>query len=117
MTDNAPTAAPVDRLVGRHLECWQCVGKGHLVITLAKGEETVTCARCSGHGYLVDDSPKTQAALADVDWLLIGSTDEYAELKRDIAIVCRDVVGFIDEICIHDIVATFRKHGFEVVAK
>lgn len=55
--------------------------------------------------------------LGDVPWLVIGSTNEYAELKRDIAHTCRDVTRgcCIDEICIHDIVKTFERFGYSVV--
>lgn len=57
--------------------------------------------------------------LVDVTWYLIGSTDEYKDLKRDIARVCRDVTiaSCIDEICISDIVQTFNNHGYKVVKK
>ena len=43
--------------------------------------------------------------LRDASWFLIGSTNEYAELKKWIAHICRDVTkaGCIDEICISDI--------------
>ena len=43
--------------------------------------------------------------LADVKWGLIGSTEEYKELKKFIGVVCRDVTGAccIDEVCIMDI--------------
>lgn len=52
--------------------------------------------------------------LSKVSWSVIGSTEEYSELKSDIAHVCRDVTcaGCIDEHCIADIVATFKKHGY-----
>ena len=57
--------------------------------------------------------------LADVNWLLIGSTDEYAELKKWIAHICRDVTNAacIDEICIYDICVGLRQKGYEVIAK
>ena len=56
-------------------------------------------------------------ALHEVNWLLIGATDDYADLNAAIAHVCQDVTraACIDEICIHDIVETFRQHGFHVV--
>jgi hypothetical protein len=56
--------------------------------------------------------------LADIEWLHIGTTDEYEGLKHDIATVCRDVThaSCIDEICINDIVRTFELHGYDVVA-
>lgn len=62
---------------------------------------------------------KRDAGLAEVRWLLIGSTAEYADLKRDLAHVCRDVTraACIDEICIHDILATLDRHGYKVVPK
>ena len=55
--------------------------------------------------------------LADINWLHLGKTNEYATLKKDIANVCRDVTraGCIDEICINDILETFRQHGYVVV--
>jgi len=55
--------------------------------------------------------------LDQVNWLHLGRTEEYSALKEAIAHVCRDVThgGCIDEICIHDIVATFKQHGFIVV--
>jgi hypothetical protein len=57
--------------------------------------------------------------LADVEWLKIGSTDEYAEVKAWIAHICRDVTeaSCIDEICIHDICIGLRQKGYEIVAK
>jgi hypothetical protein len=57
--------------------------------------------------------------LADEDWLWIGHTEEHYHLKCDIADVCRDVTeaGCIDEICINDILQTFRKFGYEVIKK
>lgn len=55
--------------------------------------------------------------IASRSWLHIGSLKKYGKLKSAIAHVCRDVTnaGCIDEICINDILLTFRKHGFEVV--
>lgn len=55
--------------------------------------------------------------LLDVNWLHIGASDQYAELKKDIGEACRDVTngGCIDEICIYDILKTFERHGFAVV--
>lgn len=57
--------------------------------------------------------------LADEDWFWIGHTDEYNDLKHQLANVCRDVTeaGCIDEICINDILQTFRNFGYEVVNK
>jgi hypothetical protein len=57
--------------------------------------------------------------LADVKWLKIGSTDEYAELKVWIAHICRDVTeaSCIDEICINDICIGLRQKGYEIFAK
>lgn len=54
--------------------------------------------------------------LHEVNWLHLGVTDEYANIKKAIAHVCRDVTGAacIDEICINDIVQTFHKHGYKV---
>lgn len=55
--------------------------------------------------------------LACINWLHLGTTENYAELKKDIANVCRDVTeaGCIDEICINDIVESFKLLGYEVV--
>ena len=55
--------------------------------------------------------------LADVNWLLIGSTNEYADLKKWIAHICRDVThaACIDELCINDICVGFRQKGYEIV--
>lgn len=53
--------------------------------------------------------------LADETWGLIGSTNKYNNLKNDIQHVCKDVEGFIPEICTLDILHTLRLHGFEVV--
>jgi len=55
--------------------------------------------------------------LADINWLLIGSTNEYADLKSWIARICYDVAGAgcIDEICINDICDGLRMKGYEVV--
>lgn len=57
--------------------------------------------------------------LADVNWLHLGTTDEYSELKKRIAHICHDVAEAccIDEICINDIVVTFRQFGYEVVKR
>ena len=57
--------------------------------------------------------------LADVNWLYLGTTDEYSELKKRIAHICHDVTEAccIDEICINDIVVTFRQFGYEVVKR
>lgn len=55
--------------------------------------------------------------LNEINWLHLGHTEDYSSLKKDIAHVCRDVTraGCIDEICINDIIATFKKHGYDVV--
>lgn len=55
--------------------------------------------------------------LGDINWFLIGSTNEHAALKKDMSDVVSDLhnAGCIPEIRMADIVATFRKHGFEVV--
>ena len=54
-------------------------------------------------------------ALHEVNWFHLGKTEEFKELKSDLAHVTRDVQGFIDEIAINDIVQTFLKHGYVVV--
>lgn len=54
-------------------------------------------------------------ALHEVNWSHLGKTEEFKELKSDLAHVTRDVQGFIDEIAINDIVQTFLKHGYVVV--
>jgi hypothetical protein len=64
---------------------------------------------------LLDDLfGKKTPALHEVSWSLIGSTEEYRDLKKDIAYVCHDVIdaACIPEICIMDIVNTFKKHGY-----
>lgn len=55
--------------------------------------------------------------LADINWLWLGRTDQYDALKKRIAHICRDVTkaACIDEICINDIVVTFRQFGYEVI--
>lgn len=55
--------------------------------------------------------------LHEETWLLLGSTKEHFDLTKRIAHICRDVTkgACIDEICIHDIVATFAQFGFHVV--
>jgi hypothetical protein len=65
------------------------------------------------------NNQETTQPLADINWLWLGHTDEYSELKKRIAHICRDVTnaGCIDEICINDIVVTFRQFGYEVVKK
>lgn len=57
--------------------------------------------------------------LADVNWLHMGTTDDYSALKKRIAHICHDVTKAccIDEICINDIVVTFRQFGYEVVKR
>ena len=57
--------------------------------------------------------------LCDIDWLTIGSTDYYNNLKEDISYVCDDISesGSIKEVAINDILQTFRLHGFEVVQR
>ena len=57
--------------------------------------------------------------LADVNWLHLGRTDEYKEVKKFIANICYDVAraACIDEICINDICVGFRQRGYEVVEK
>jgi hypothetical protein len=56
-------------------------------------------------------------SLVDINWLHIGMTNEYATLKKDISHVCRDVTkaSCIDEICLNDILVTFKNHGYIVV--
>lgn len=54
-------------------------------------------------------------ALHEVNWSHLGKTEEFKELKSDLAHVTRDVQGFIDEIVINDIVQTFLKHGYVIV--
>lgn len=55
--------------------------------------------------------------LSKVSWLKLGSTEEHSELKKDIANVCRDVTEAcqINEICINDIVVTFKQHGYTII--
>lgn len=55
--------------------------------------------------------------LLDINWLHMGRTDEYSELKTFVAHVCRDVTkaAQIDEICINDILQAFKQHGYIVV--
>lgn len=57
--------------------------------------------------------------LADVEWLHLGSTNEYKDVKKFIADICYDVAraACIDEICINDICVGFRQCGYEVIAK
>ena len=57
--------------------------------------------------------------LADVNWLHLGTTNEYKSLKKFIADICNDVTkaACIDEICINDICVGFRQRGYEVVEK
>lgn len=57
--------------------------------------------------------------LADVEWLHLGSTHEYKDVKKFIADICYDVAraACIDEICINDICVGFRQRGYEVIAK
>lgn len=62
-------------------------------------------------------SKKKIKALHEVNWLHLGRTNDYQELKADIAHVCKDVQGFIEEIAVNDIVQTFLKHGYVVVKK
>lgn len=59
---------------------------------------------------------KQPIKLHEVSWSLIGSTNEFKDLKRDIGHVCQDVTNAacIDEICIMDIVNTFKKHGYVI---
>jgi len=52
--------------------------------------------------------------LATVQWGHLGSTSQYAGLKRDIAHVVKDVQCFIDEVQLSDILYTFNLHGFQV---
>jgi hypothetical protein len=55
--------------------------------------------------------------LADVEWLLIDSTNEYKSLKEDLLTVIEDLYesASIKELVINDILQTFRIHGFEVI--
>lgn len=55
--------------------------------------------------------------LHKIRWSLIGSTDKYTDLKNDIQHVCQDVTNAacIPEICIMDIVNTFKKHGYIII--
>ena len=55
--------------------------------------------------------------LADIEWGWLGHTKEYKGLKSDISDVCYDVADacLIPEICICDIVDTFRLHGYEII--
>lgn len=57
--------------------------------------------------------------LADVEWLHLGSTNEYKDVKKFIADICYDVAraACIDEICINDICVGFRQRGYEVIEK
>lgn len=57
--------------------------------------------------------------LADVNWLHLGRTNEYKEVKEFISDICYDVAraACIDEICINDICVGFRQRGYEVVDK
>lgn len=52
--------------------------------------------------------------LAAVSWTHLGATDRYAGLKNDLAVVTKDVQGFIDEVQTVDILAVFNMHGFQV---
>ena len=71
--------------------------------------------------YVFGSTPLSDRAgeirsLADESWFVIGSTDQFSDLKKDIAHVCHDVTNgcCINEICISDILQTFRKHGYEI---
>lgn len=61
----------------------------------------------------------TMKKLADIEWLHLGRTNEYKDLKKFIADICYDVTkaSCINEICINDICAGFRLRGYEVVSK
>ena len=55
--------------------------------------------------------------LNQLTWSVIGSTQEYHNLKEDISLVCRDVTeaACIREICLMDILHTFKIHGYVVM--
>lgn len=57
--------------------------------------------------------------LHEVNWLHLGTTNQYGALKKRLQRVVHDVVaaGCIDELVINDIVRTFQQHGFIVVPK
>lgn len=57
--------------------------------------------------------------LSDINFLHLGTTGVYAGLKKDIAHVCADVTRgrCIDEVCVADVIATFRLHGFDIVRR
>jgi len=65
-----------------------------------------------------DNSKETVKYLADVEWLWLGNTKDYKEVKDFVALVCRDVTNAscINEICINDVLQALRQHGYEVVA-
>lgn len=60
----------------------------------------------------------TERPLHKESWLIIGSTNQFASLKQDIAMVCQDVIDAccIDELCINDILQMFLRHGYIVTA-
>lgn len=68
---------------------------------------------------VLSDIAEKPKYLADVKWLVLGSTDEYDRLKERVAHVCRDVTraSCIDELCINDILYTFRQFGYEVIKR
>lgn len=119
-------------------ECAQCCCQGpfcqkenQVIIAWNKRQPSeevkveCTCPQfgCPVHTYqapTVKESLSVEVVeLWKVNWLHLGTTDHYAGLKKDIAHVCRDVThaACIDEICINDIVQTFRNHGFVVVPR
>ncbi len=50
-------------------------------------------------------------------WSVLGSTEEYHNLKEDISIVCHDVTdaACIRELCMMDILSTLKIHGYVVM--
>lgn len=64
----------------------------------------------------VDLNAQQEVSLHDVAWTHLGSTNQFDDLKKAVAHVCRDVTkaACIDELCINDILQTFQKHGYEV---
>lgn len=58
-------------------------------------------------------------SLGEVPWLWQGHTEEYTDLKKQIAHICRDVTkaGCIDEVCINDVILGFKEFGYKIIKR